>query len=148
MCTLRLQASTLLSLLYVHPWTTTIHSCIITVCAYLDYSHPILYHYFICGDYRHILFYHYRMCTLRLQPSTLVSILYAHPWTTPIHSCIITVFAYTTGTYSFIITICTPSDYSHPLSYHNCMCRVAMAIRSCIITVRAYWDYSHLLLCH
>jgi hypothetical protein len=114
-CTLRLEASTLLSLLNVHPWITTIHSCNTTVCAHSDYNHPILYHYSICTDYRHILFYHYCMCTLRLQPSTLLSIMYVHPWTTAIHSCI-TVFAQATGTYCFIITVCAPSDYSHLLS--------------------------------
>jgi len=101
----RLQAHTLLSLLYVHPQTTAIHSCItvfaqttgtytfiITACAPSDYSHPLMY-YSIRTDYRHILFYHYCMCTLRLQPSNLVSILYMHPWTTTIYSSIITVCA-------------------------------------------------------
>ena len=128
----RLQARTILSLLYVHTRTKAIHSCIISVCASLNYSHPLLYHYCIHTDYRHILFYHYRMCTLGLQPSTLVSILYMHPRTTTI--------------YSSIITVCAYSDYSHPFLYHDCMCIVIMAIHSCIITVCAYSDYIHPLL--
>jgi len=146
-CTLRLEASTLVSLLNVRPWTTTIHSCIITVCAYsktttiqsciitlfaqtmgtysfintvcapFNYSHPLFCQYCMCilnyshsllyycihTGYRHILFYHYCMCTLGLQPFTLVPILYMHPQTTT--------------TYSSMITVCSYSDYSHPLLY-------------------------------
>jgi hypothetical protein len=159
MCTLRLQASTLSSLLCVHPETTATHSFISTVCASLNYSHPLMY-YCICTNYRHILFYHYCMCTLRLQPSTLVSILHVYPWTTDIHSCIIR----TTGTYSFIITVCASSDYSHPLLHQYCMCILELRpsthvsllyvhsqttpIHSCINTAYASSDYNHLFFCH
>ena len=132
MCILTLLPSTLVALLYVHPRTTAIRSCINTVCTSFNYSHPLVYHYCIHTDYRHILFYHYCMCTLGLQPSTLVSILYMHPRTPTIYSSIITVYGY--------------SDYSHPFLYHDCMCIVIMANHSCIITVHAYSDYSHPLL--
>ena len=62
------------------------------------------------------------MCILELQPSTHVSLLYVHTQTTTIQSCIITLFVQTTGTYSFIITVCAPLDYSHPLFCQYCMC--------------------------
>jgi hypothetical protein len=128
----------------IHTQITANHYCIIIVCAYSDYSHLLLHQYCMCilrlqpSSLGSILY-----CTLILQPSTFASFLYVHTQITAIHSCIIIVCAY--------------SDYSHLLFYHYCMCILGLQPsthvsllyvhnHSCIVTVCAYLDYRHPLL--
>lgn len=112
MCTLRLLPSALVALLYVHTQTRGIYSYPFSkdksLLNVLNYNHPLVYYYCMCilrlqpSNLVSLLYLH------RLQAHTLLSLLYVHPRTTAIHSCINTVYA--------------SSDYNHLFFYHHCMC--------------------------